>query len=169
MVIVFQTRKIRLEIRFPFQTAYSGLKHGMRQLLQRAANARRTDDMPKLNHFLDEYVKHSVLNFGQFAQGLRYLYSHPDIDSQAKRGSVRHFILSVLFRSRRAANDLFFALIPPHWHHTPEQLSVMRPVPLRKWFFYGYCPWRFDETGAPRTDLSTADPRWDPRCKDPQK
>jgi hypothetical protein len=124
--------------------------------------------MPKLSHWFEEYAKHSVLNLGQFAQGVRYLYSHPDIDSRARRGSWRHFILSALFRSRRAANDLFFALIPPHWHHTTEQLSVMRPVPLWKWFFYGYCPWRFDESGELRADLSSSDPRWDPRCKTPQ-
>ena len=121
--------------------------------------------MAKLSYLVEEYAKHSVLNLGQFAQGLRYIHSHPDIDFRAARGSARHFILSVVFRSRRAANDLFFALIPPHWHHTPEQLSVMRPVALRKWFFYGYCPWRFDESGELRADLSAADPRWDPRCR----
>lgn len=124
--------------------------------------------MTKLSDIVEEYVKHSVLNFGQFAQGLRYLHSHPDTDFRADRGSAKHFILSLLFRSRRAATDLFFALIPPHWHHTSEQLSIMRPVPLRKWFFYGYCPWRFDEFGELRIDLSSADPRWDPRCKAPQ-
>ena len=121
--------------------------------------------MAKLSYLVEEYAKHSVLNLGQFAQGLRYIHSHPDIDFRAERGSARHFILSVVFRSRRAANDLFFALIPPHWHHTPEQLSVMRPVALRKWFFYGYRPWRFDESGEVRADLSAADPRWDPRCR----
>lgn len=124
--------------------------------------------MRKLSHWFEDYAKHSVLNLGQFAQGVRYLHSHPDIDPRARRGSARHFVLSVWFRSRRAANDLFFALIPPDWHHTPEQLSAMRPVPLRKWFFYGYCPWRFDDTGEVREDLSSADPRWDPRCKAPQ-
>jgi len=121
--------------------------------------------MTQPGHFIEEYAKHSLLNFGQFAQGLRYIYSHPDIDLKAGRGSFTHFVQSVLFRSARAANDLFFALIPPHWHHTPEQLRVMRPVPLTKWFFYGYCPWRFDESGAVRANLTSADPRWDPRCK----
>ena len=103
--------------------------------------------MAKFSYIVEEYAKHSVLNLGQFAQGLRYIHSHPDIDFRAERGSARHLILSVLFRSRRAANDLFFALIPPHWHHTPEQLSVMRPVAFRRWFLYGYCPCRFDESG----------------------
>ena len=121
--------------------------------------------MKNFIHTLEEYAKHTVLNLGQAAHGLRHLYSHPDFDSIAARGTARHFFLSVSFRTKRFVNDLFFAALPPHWHHTPEQLIVMRPVPLRKWFFYGYCPWRFDESGEVRKDLTSADSRWDPRCK----
>ena len=118
--------------------------------------------------FLEEYAKHTALNLGQALQGLRYLASHPDVDGQAPRGSVRHALLSIALRSRRVANDLFFAAIPPHWHHTPEELRQLVPVPIGRWFLYGYCAWRFGDDGQPRADLGPQiDRRWDPRCKAP--
>lgn len=116
--------------------------------------------------FLSEYIRHGALNLGQALQGIRYLYSHPDIDEVAARGTLRHGALSLRMRSKLVANDLFFAVIPPHWHHTPEELREMTSIPLGRWFQYGYCAWRFDESGAPREILSPdLDRRWDPRCK----
>lgn len=115
--------------------------------------------------FLEEYAKHSALNFGQFLHSALNFSSHPDVDEVAPRGTARHLLFSASLRSRRLVNDLFFALIPPHWHHTPAELSALRGVPLRKWFFYGFAAWRFTESGEVRADLSSADPRWDPRCK----
>jgi hypothetical protein len=119
----------------------------------------------KLSALLEEYAKHSALNFGQVLHGALHLGSHPDIDPVASRGTFRHFYRSALLRSRRLGNDLFFALIPPHWHHSSEELRVIRGVPMRKWFFYGFAAWRFTESGEVKPDLSSADPRWDPRCK----
>ena len=122
-----------------------------------------------LTIFLEEYAKHTALNFGQAAQGVRYFYSHPDCDEVAARGTSKHFFLSLSLRSKRIANDLFFAAIPPHWHHTPDELRGMRPIPIAKWFFYGYAAWQFTETGEVRADLEgMEDRRWDPRCKTPQ-
>jgi hypothetical protein len=128
--------------------------------------------------FFEEYAKHAALNFGQALQGLRYLTSHPDVDARAPRGSVRHALLSLSLRSRRVANDLFFAVIPPHWHHSPEELRAMTPIGIGRWFQYGYCAWRFDDEGNPRADLGrdidetgdasasrSVDRRWDPRCQ----
>lgn len=115
--------------------------------------------------WFEEYLKHCALNLGQALQGFRYFYSHPDMDSVAPRGSIAHIALSIQIRSKRVANDLFFALIPPHWHHTPQELSAMCRVSLVRWFQYGYCAWRFTETGELRADLSKADRRWDPRCQ----
>ena len=97
-----------------------------------------TGDYMNLRSFSDEYVKHTVLNFGQALQGIRYFYSHPDFDDRAPRGSLRHFVLSLRLRLKRIANDLFFAAIPPHWHHTREELASMRNTPAGKWFIYGY-------------------------------
>ena len=122
----------------------------------------------KLALLLEEYAKHSVLNFGQVLHGVVHVGSHPDIDEVAPRGSLRHLALSLLLRSKRLGNDLFFAVIPPHWHHTPDELRVLRSVPLGKWFFYGFSAWKFTEAGELRSDRSSADPRWDPRCKRPR-
>ena len=117
--------------------------------------------------FLEEYIKHFALNFGQALQGIRYFWSHPDIDETALRGTIRHATLSAGLRSKRVANDLFFALIPPHWHHTREELSSMRRTPTLRWFQYGYCAWRFTESGEVKEALAGVDKRWDPRCQRP--
>ncbi|HWO17358.1 MAG TPA: hypothetical protein VNO30_01235 [Kofleriaceae bacterium] len=120
----------------------------------------------RVAQLIEEYAKHTALNMGQALQGLRYLASHPDIDAHAPRGTLRHAARSVVLRSKRVANDLFFAAIPPHWHHTREELAVMTRVPIHRWFQYGYCAWRFDETGEPRTEIGVEiDRRWDPRCR----
>ena len=116
-------------------------------------------------NWVEEYLKHFALNLGQALQGVRYLWSHPDIDGIAPRGQLRHALLSCRLRTRRIANDLFFALIPPHWHHTREELSGMCRTPFLRWFQYGYCAWRFTDNGTPRDDLTGVDRRWDPRCK----
>jgi len=115
--------------------------------------------------FFEEYSKHSALNLGQALQGLRYLFTHPDLDTVAPRGTLAHALLSARLRSKRFSNDLFFALIPPHWHHTPEDLAQLRQLPLSMWFQCGYCPWRFTESGDYRDPLpADVDRRWDPRC-----
>jgi hypothetical protein len=118
----------------------------------------------RLREICEQYAKHSALNFGQVLHGLRHFHSHPDVDRVAPRGSLRHLRLSVALRARRAGNDLFFAVVPPHWHHTADELSGMCAVPMARWFAYGYCTWRFDESGAPRVLDGTEDSRWDPRC-----
>lgn len=118
-----------------------------------------------MRRWLEEYAKHTALNLGQALQGIRYFYSHPDADLLASRGSFKHVALSGAIRFKRVANDLFFAAIPPHWHHTPSELKVLCEVPLARWFQYGYCAWRFTDSGSPKADLSEVDKRWDPRCK----
>lgn len=124
---------------------------------------------PYMLSFFEEYAKHFALNFGQALQGIRYLFSHPDFDPIACRGGIRHALLSFRLRSRRVANDLFFALIPPHWHHSREQLVQMRAIPVSRWFQYGYCAWRFTASGERAKELPPdVDKRWDPRCADPR-
>ena len=88
----------------------------------------------RTGQFIEEYAKHALLNLGQACQGLRYFYSHPDIDLVATRGSFAHFLRSITFRTKMIANDLVFALLPPHWHHTSAELQSMHAVPLQKWF-----------------------------------
>lgn len=118
-----------------------------------------------MRQFLEQYFKHFALNFGQAMQGLRYLGSHPDIDTLAARGSLKHVVLSLRLRCPRVLNDLFFALIPPQWHHTRDELDAMLPICARQWFQYGYCAWRFTETGGVKENLDGVDRRWDPRCR----
>ena len=118
-----------------------------------------------MHNFFIEYYRHSMLNFGQALQGIRFFYSHPDIDPIAPRGSWRHFKLSVLKRSKLIMNDLFFAIIPPHWHHTTEEIKSFHLYPPAKWFVFGYCAWRFDGDGNLLKLTGNEDPRWDPRCK----
>ncbi len=117
-----------------------------------------------MQQFLEEYAKHAALNFGQAMQGLRYFFSHPDIDRAAPRGTLRHAAASAALRAKRVANDLYFAAIPPHWHHTREELQSMTRVSMRRWYQYGYCAWRFTENGDVKHDLAGVDRRWDPRC-----
>ena len=118
-----------------------------------------------MRHWLEEYAKHTALNLGQALQGIRYFYSHPDADLVATRGSLKHVALSGVIRSKRVTNDLFFAAFPPRWHHTRSELDVMRGVSLARWFQYGYCAWRFTDSGSPKANVSEVDKRWDPRCK----
>ena len=118
-------------------------------------------------YWFEQYYKHFTLNFGQALQGIRYIHSHPDIDSIAPRGSFKHLVSSILLRLKRVINDLFFAILPPDWHHTPEQLASFRKIPATRWFQYGYCAWRFTDDGELKDDLSTVDRRWDPRCNNP--
>jgi len=118
-----------------------------------------------MRRFLDEYAKHFALNLGQALQGFRYLFSHPDVDATSARGTPQHAWLSARLRSKRVLNDLFFALIPPHWHHSREELRSMSGIAAWQWFQYGYCAWRFTETGEVKADLAGVDRRWDPRCK----
>ena len=118
-------------------------------------------------NWVEEYAKHAALNFGQALQGVRYFYSHPDIDQVASRGTPKHALLSGYIRSKRVVNDLFFAVIPPHWHHTKQELRGMCNVPMVRWFQYGYCAWRFTDTGELKTNLTDVDKRWDPRCQPP--
>ena len=114
--------------------------------------------------FVEHYVKHFALNLGQALQGMRYFSSHPDVDGLSPRGSFRHAILSMRIRSKNVVNDLFFALLPPQWHHSQQELRSMSGISTLRWFQYGYCAWRFAESGEPKQDLSGVDKRWDPRC-----
>lgn len=116
---------------------------------------------------IEEYFKHSALNFGQTLHGLRFLLTHPQVDRIAPPGTVRHIAHAIPLRLKRIGNDLFFTLIPPHWHHSREELDSLRQWPASHWFQCGYGPYRFTETGERRSDPERCpEPRWDPRCDD---
>ena len=120
----------------------------------------------RLAELVEEYAKHTALNLGQALQGLRCLHRTLTLTRRHRADHVHHAARSIVLRSRRIANDLFFATIPPHWHHTREELAQMTAVPIHRWFLYGYCAWRFEETGEPRAVVGdNIDRRWDPRCQ----
>lgn len=114
-----------------------------------------------------EYLNHSALNFGQALHGLRFLFTHPDVDRIAPPRTVKHAAHAAPLRLRRIANDLFFAILPPRWHHTRAELQVFHQSPARRWFQAGFGPYRFTESGDPVPEAEIVrEVRWDPRCKD---
>ena len=70
-----------------------------------------------------------------------------------------------LVASFSVINDLFFAALPPHWHHSKEDIRSLHGVSLKRWFQYGFCAWRFGENGAEKPLTGQEDRRWDPRCR----
>ena len=88
------------------------------------------------------------------------------MDAMAQRGSLRHHALSAGLRGKRLANDLFFTVAPPHWHHSREELDFMTRFSTAHWFAAGYAAWSFTEDGGRETDFTGLDRRWDPRCKE---
>jgi hypothetical protein len=115
----------------------------------------------------EEYAKHSALNFGQALQGMRYLLTHPDMDRISPPGTMRHMLHAVPLRLKRIGNDLFFALLPPHWHHSADELATLQSMPVSEWFQAGYGPYRFSEHGGRLAGHEIVrDARWDPRCRE---
>ncbi len=101
--------------------------------------------MSKKRSLRDEYWKHTALNLGQVARDLRYFYYHPEADKVAQEGSAKHYVASVGRRVRSLGNNIFYSVVPPHWHYTAEDLKSMTPVPAHKWFLHGYAPWQFPD------------------------
>lgn len=95
--------------------------------------------------YFDEYIKHTFLNLGQAARDIRYFYYHPDADKNPLIGRSSHFLLSLFLRLKNLANNLFYALIPPHWHHSKEELMNMTSGTVKEWFLYGYAPWEYKD------------------------
>jgi hypothetical protein len=78
----------------------------------------------------EEYVKHTALNLGQAARAVVNLHKmHPD-ESDLPR-SIRRSLLEL-------ANNLYYAIIPPHTHHTPDELKDLARLRVWEWFLCGY-------------------------------
>ena len=97
------------------------------------------------NRFLLEYWKHTALNIGQVARDFRYFYYHPAADKIANDGSAKHYAWSAVFRAKSLGNNLFYSLIPPHWHHSRSELEAMHEGTSRQWFLHGYAPWSYPD------------------------
>jgi hypothetical protein len=94
---------------------------------------------------LNEYWKHTALNLGQLVRDFRFFYYHPASDRIAREGTAKHYAASFVHRLRSMGNNAFYAIVPPHWHHTAEDLRSMSSVQTHKWFLHGYAPWRFSD------------------------
>lgn len=94
---------------------------------------------------IEEYWKHTALNLGQAVRDIRFIYYHPDADRLAKEGTLKHYAYSVFRRIKSFENNAFYSIIPPHWHHTAEDLVGMQPATAREWFLHGYAPWTYPD------------------------
>ncbi|MGZ3742467.1 MAG: hypothetical protein ACXWRE_01300 [Pseudobdellovibrionaceae bacterium] len=94
---------------------------------------------------IEEYWKHTALNIGQATRDIRYFYYHPEADRIAAEGTIRHYAYSSFQRIRSFGNNIFFSIIPPHWHHTKQDLEYMTPASAKEWFLHGYAPWEYPD------------------------
>lgn len=94
---------------------------------------------------IEEYWKHTALNLGQAVRDLRYFYCHPDADKYATEGSSKHVFYSFGRRVRSFGTNLFYSVIPPHWHHTKEDLQYISPASAIELFLHGYAPWNYED------------------------
>lgn len=98
-----------------------------------------------MKNFLREYSAHTALNLGQAARDFRFFYYHPSVNALAPEESVKHKLLSLPFRARSLANNLFFSALSPHLHHNARELTAMRKGSHLAWFLHGYAPWDFPQ------------------------
>jgi hypothetical protein len=98
--------------------------------------------LEKIADVLDEYGKHTALNAGQAAHDLRYLFNHPGANAVADKGTLQHKWESAKRRIPSFAQNAFYAAIPPHWHHTDENLKLMDAASAKEWFLHGYDRWK---------------------------
>ena len=80
---------------------------------------------------LRKYGKHSALNLGQVARHMRYPTDVPGADS--KWGALKQ-------RAEWAANDLYYAAMPPSTHHTQEEIDELDEYTLQQMLRMGYDP-----------------------------
>jgi hypothetical protein len=94
---------------------------------------------------IEEYWKHTALNLGQAVRDLRYFYYHPDADKIAKEGTAKHYAYSAVRRVGSLSNNVFYSIIPPHWHHSKAELEYLTPASTKEWFMHGYAPWVYPD------------------------
>ncbi len=95
--------------------------------------------------WLEQYFKHSALNLGQAARDLRYFYFHPNADKLNSKSRAFHYFYSFLLRTRSFGKNIFYSVIPPHFHHKREDLEYMLPASESEWFLHGYAPWAYPD------------------------
>ena len=86
--------------------------------------------------YLRKYGKHSALNVGQVARHLRYPTDLPG--AEGKWDAFKK-------RAGYAANDAYYAVIPPDSHHTQEEIDELDQYTFSELIRMGYDPDYADE------------------------
>ena len=94
-----------------------------------------------MKYKIREYLIHTSLNLGQAFRDLRFFYYHPRVDKIAEVGSTKHYLYSFFYRIKSLWDNIYYSIIPPHWHHSSEELKKMRTGSILQWFIHGYAPW----------------------------
>jgi hypothetical protein len=73
---------------------------------------------------------------------LRYFFDHPNAEKVARPGTAKYAAASASSRVPSAFSNAWYTVIPPHLHHTEEELRDMTDrLQLRRFFMEGYDPW----------------------------
>jgi hypothetical protein len=80
---------------------------------------------------LRKYGKHSALNLGQVARHARFPTELPG--SEGKLDALKK-------RAAMAANDLYYAAVPPSTHHTQEEIDELDDYTLQQLLRMGFDP-----------------------------
>lgn len=107
---------------------------------------------------LREWAQHAALNLGQAARDVRYLYTHPNADKVAPKGTAHHLAASVVARLPSFESNLYYSWLPPQLHHTPEELAGK--ASLLDLFRHGYAPWKHPDPLSATSQAKTAAPKW---------
>lgn len=83
-----------------------------------------------LGDFFEEFIKHSALNAGHAAKDLK------TISAIVKTLRIRYVTPTL----KSLSKNLYYATIPPHWHHSKDELQYMRAATVKEWFMYGFAP-----------------------------
>lgn len=94
---------------------------------------------------LRAWLCHAALNLGQAARDVRYVYSHPNADEVAAKGSALHVVASVIARVPSLASNLYYAALPPQLHHSSDTITSLAQT--NAWFELksGYKPWLYSQ------------------------
>jgi hypothetical protein len=95
-------------------------------------------------YFFECYLKHTALNVGQLTRDIRFFYYHPKAENKFAP-SIRRLTCAVTLRIESFFINLYYSLLPPHFHHTNEELTELKKSTLIHWFLFGYAPWNYDK------------------------
>lgn len=84
-----------------------------------------------LMDYIRKYGKHSALNLGQVARHIRYPTDVPGVEN--KWDALKQ-------RGKWAAEDMYYAVVPPDTHHTQEEIDELDDYSFEELLRMGYDP-----------------------------